>query len=76
MSRVDGNRRRGLPAAPSAPPPGPGTRDNVVRLPLTGSRVLHDFQSDALIIEESAPPRITRLTLYAVAALIISAVTA
>lgn len=39
------------------------------------SAVIAEFQSDAVEIEQRAPPRIARLTLYCVVALIVAAVT-
>jgi hemolysin D len=57
-----------MPEADMRPP---GT---VVSLPVTRPLLLREFQPDALAIEELAPKRITRLTLYAAASLIISAV--
>jgi hemolysin D len=40
----------------------------------TAPGIISEFQSDAVEIEESAPPRTTRITLYTVAVLIVAAV--
>jgi HlyD family secretion protein len=55
-------------ADPPAERPGAG-----VRAPRPGG-VVAEFQSDAVVIEESTPPRVARLTLYLVVALIAAAV--
>jgi HlyD family secretion protein len=43
--------------------------------PRPKSAVVAQFQSDAIEVEERAPPRVARLTLYSVVALIVAAVT-
>src|SRR4051794_40066519 len=43
--------------------------------PARQPRVITEFQSDAIEIEQKAPPRLARLTLYCVLALIVAAVT-
>jgi HlyD family secretion protein len=46
----------------------------VIALPTRRRAILQEFQPDALEVEHRAPPAVTRLTLYVVAALIVSAI--
>lgn len=51
------------------------TRRRLLRSAPTGSRIVAQFQSDAAEIEQLTPPRVGRITLYCVVALIAAAVT-
>lgn len=63
-----------VPASDPAPAP-PPPRGEVVALPSRRRpAVVSDFQPDALAVEERAPPRIARATLYTVAALLATGV--
>lgn len=59
----------------SGPPSGPRTRRPLSRSAPTGSRIVAQFQSDAAEIEQLTPPRVGRITLYCVVALIAAAIT-
>lgn len=50
------------------------TKRRLLRPAPTGSRVVAQFQSDAAEIERLTPPRVGRITLYCVAALIVTAI--
>lgn len=50
------------------------TKRRLLRPAPTGSRVVAQFQSDAAEIEQLTPPRVGRITLYCVAALIVTAI--
>jgi len=52
----------------------PAIRKPAVIVPLTAHPAVAEFQRDAVELEARVPPRITRLTLYAVTALIVGAV--
>jgi HlyD family secretion protein len=52
-----------------------GPHDNQLASRGAFSPVISEFQSDAVELEERAPPRVARMTLYCVTALIISAIT-
>ncbi|WP_395676106.1 HlyD family type I secretion periplasmic adaptor subunit [Inquilinus sp.] len=52
----------------------PAVRKPAVVVPLSAHPAVAEFQRDAVELEAKVPPRITRLTLYAVVALIIGAV--
>lgn len=56
-------------------PPVSRTRRRLLRPAPTGSRLVAQFQSDAAEIEQLTPPRVGRVTLYCVAALIAVAIT-
>lgn len=51
------------------------TRRRLLRSAPAGSRIVAQFQSDAAEIEQLTPPRVGRITLYCVVALIAAAVT-
>jgi hemolysin D len=72
MSSADGRAPDAKTEKPGAPPPGrrrPRRHVANARQPLVA-----EFQPDAVEIEERVPPRIARITLYCVVALILAAI--
>lgn len=59
--------------APSPRAPAPRRR-GLLRTPPLQPRTISEFQSDAIEVEERTPPRIARITLYCIVALIVAAV--
>lgn len=74
MSAAERTRAEAAPGR-SGPPSGSRTRRRLLRSAPTGSRIVAQFQSDAAEIEQLAPPRVGRITLYCVVALIAAAIT-
>lgn len=72
MTGVEKNRE-GSPGR-SQPPNISRRQRGLLRSAPTGSRVIAEFQSDAAEIELRAPPRVGRITLYCVVALIVAAI--
>lgn len=68
-SRAEGSSGRSVPSTVSR------RRRGLLRPAATGSRVVAEFQSDAAEIEHGTPPRVGRITLYCIVALIAAAVT-
>jgi hemolysin D len=68
MNRFNHNKTRNLPMPANQSP-----KDAPVTRPMP--RVIADFQTDAVELEERAPPRIARMTLYCITAFIAAAIT-
>ncbi|WP_445083498.1 HlyD family type I secretion periplasmic adaptor subunit [Bradyrhizobium sp. TM233] len=74
MSAAEKTRAEAAPGR-SGPPSGLRTRRRLLRSAPAGPRIVSQFQSDAAEIEQLMPPRVGRITLYCVVALIAAAVT-
>lgn len=68
------NTRTGGASGRSAPPTVSRRRRGILRSAPIGSRMVAEFQSDVAEIEQRAPPRAGRITLYCVVALIAAAI--
>ncbi|TQF33019.1 hemolysin secretion protein D [Bradyrhizobium sp. UNPA324] len=74
MTAAEKTRAEAAPGR-SGPPSDRRTRRRLLNSGPTGARVVARFQSDAAEIEQLTPPRLGRITLYCVGALIAAAVT-
>lgn len=74
MNRMRQRPKQTAPAEQTAPVPGEQTNVvSLVRTPVPAAMV--DFQSDAVELEERAPPRVARITLYCITLFIAAAIT-
>jgi hemolysin D len=74
MTREEKPRDQAKPDGPAQPKKIERRRRGLFRPAARRPRVITEFQSDAIEVEERAPPRFARLTLYCLLALIVVAV--
>lgn len=74
MTRADKSRADARTDKKTSPKPAERRRRSLFRAASRRSPLVTEFQTDAIEIEERTPPRLARLTLYCVVALIFAAV--
>ncbi|WP_253705999.1 HlyD family type I secretion periplasmic adaptor subunit [Bradyrhizobium sp. WD16] len=74
MTRADKSGADAMTGKKASPQPAGRRRRSLFRAAPLRSPLIAEFQTDAIEIEERTPPRVARLTLYCVVALILAAV--